>query len=150
MQEKNIKFVMRVKQSESRAVKQFMQSPHRDVTTQWYPGHRSGKKLVEMNRVISRTAGLSVRMVKVMLNTGETEVPVTNLYDARVYDLQAIKEGYGLRLGIEIGYGQRKQQYRVNKNVSAGVLTHRAVRLFLEKQPLDILMELENLFDKPL
>jgi hypothetical protein len=28
------------------------------------------------------------------------------------------------------------------------MLKHRAVRLFLEKQPFDILMELENLFDK--
>jgi hypothetical protein len=74
----------RVKQSESKAVKQFMQSPRRDVATQRYPGCRSGKRLAEMNRVISnRTAGLSVRMVKVMLNTGETEVPVTtNPYDA--------------------------------------------------------------------
>jgi hypothetical protein len=51
---------------------------------------------------------------------------------------------------------QRKQQYRVNKNVSTGVLKHRAVRLSLEKQPFDItatkhpitLMALENLFDK--
>jgi hypothetical protein len=124
-------------------------------------------------------------------------VPVTNLYDARVYDLRAMKEVCGLRRGVETGYGhlkeklrlaqfsgirqactgqdfaaslllpnlqsltekqsepslhavnrQRKQQYRVNKNVSTGVLKHRAVRLFLEKQPFDILMELENLFDK--
>jgi hypothetical protein len=196
---------MRVKQSENNVVKQFMQSPRRDVTTQRYPGCRSGKRLAEMTRVISRTAGLSVRMVKVILNTGETEVLVTNLYDARVYDLQAMKEVYGLRRGIETGYGhlkeklqlaqfsgirqicieqdfaanlllpnlqsltekqsepclhavnrQRKQQYRVNKNVSTGVLKHRAVRLFLEKQPFDItatkhpitLMALENLFDK--
>jgi hypothetical protein len=70
LMEKNVKFVMRVKQSESRAVKQFMQSPHQDVTTQWYIGHRSGKRLAKMNRVISRTAGLSVRMVKVMLTRG--------------------------------------------------------------------------------
>ncbi|MDR1224987.1 MAG: hypothetical protein LBL07_19235 [Tannerella sp.] len=49
-------------------------------------------------------------MVKVMLNTGETEVPVTNLYDSHVYDSQSMKEVYGFRWGIETGYGHLKEK----------------------------------------
>jgi hypothetical protein len=45
---------------------------------------------------------------------------------------------------------QRKSRYRVNRNVSLGMLKHRVVSLFMEKQPLAILMELENLFGKHL
>jgi hypothetical protein len=197
--EKDIKFVMRVKQSETNLIKQFMQSSQQDMTAQWYPGYRSRKKLAEMNRVISRTTGLEIRMVKVVLDTEETEVLVTNLYDSHVHDPQAMKEVYGLRWGIETGYGhlkekfqlaqfsgirqvcveqdfaasllllnlqsliekqsepyldavnrKRKKQYCVNKNVSIGMLKHRVVRLFLEKQPRTVLMELENLFEKHL
>jgi hypothetical protein len=199
LMEKDIKFVMRVKQGETNSVKQFMKSSRKDLTTLWYPSHCSRKRLAEKGRVVNRTTGLKIRMVKVMLNTGETEVPVTNLYDSHVYDSQSMKEVYGLRWGIETGYGhlkeklqpaqfsgirqvcieqdfaagllllnlqsliekqsepylkavnrQRISRYRVNKNVSLGMLKHRVVSLFLEKQPLAVLMELENLFGKHL
>jgi hypothetical protein len=196
---KGIKFVMRVKQGETNPVKQFMQSPQEDLTTLWYPSPCSRKRLAEMGRVVNRATGLNIRMVKVILNTGETEVLVTNLYDSHVYDSEAMKEVYGLRWGIETCYGhlkeklqlaqfsgirqvcieqdfaagllmmnlqsliekqsepylgavnrQRINRYRVNKNVSLGMLKHRVVGLFLAKQPLAILMKLENLFEKHL
>jgi hypothetical protein len=199
MIEKDMKFVMRVKQGETNPVKEFMKSSRTDLTVQWYPSYCSRKRLAEKGRDVNKTTGLKIRMVKVMLNTGETEVLVTNLYDSRVYDSQAMKEVYGLRWGIETCYGhlkeklqlaqfsgirqvcieqdfasgllllnlqsliekqsdpclqavnrQRKSRYRVNKNVSMGMLKHRVVSLFMEKHPLAILMELENLFGKHL
>jgi hypothetical protein len=79
-----------------------------ELTTQWYPGYRLGKELAEMNRVIRSTTGLSIRMVKVMFDTRETEVFVISLYDSHVYDLKVMKEVYGLRWGIETSYGHLK------------------------------------------
>jgi hypothetical protein len=199
LNEKGIKFVMRVKQGENKTVKEFMKSHRVDKTAMWHPSYRSRNKLAKMNRQVSRKTDLKIRMVKVILSTGETEVLVTNLYDSKAYTPQSMKEVYGLRWGIETGYGhlkeklqlaqfsgirqvcieqdfaaslllfniqsliekqsepyleavnrKRKVKYRVNKNVSLGMLKHRVVRLFLEEDPAAILMELENLFEKHL
>ena len=49
-------------------------------------------------------------MVKAVLNTGEVEVPVTGLFDSQVYTDQDLKEVYGLRRGIEPGYGYLKEE----------------------------------------
>jgi hypothetical protein len=176
-----------------------MKSSQREQITPWYPSYRSRKKLGEMGKVVDRSTGLDIRVVKVVLDTGETEILATNLYDPRVHDSSAMKEVYGLRWGVETGYGHLKEKfqlaqfsgtrelcveqdfaaslllfnlqsliekqsepyldavnrrrgkrYRVNKNVGPGMLKHRVVRLFIEERPLDILIELERLFEKQL
>ncbi|MDR0612353.1 MAG: hypothetical protein LBG45_02515 [Dysgonamonadaceae bacterium] len=197
--QKDVKFVMRVKQSAPRTVKRFMESVEKESIVRWYPGYRSIKKLREKGIEVNGKTGIALRMVKAVLNTGEVEVLVTSLFDSQVYTCQDLKEVYGLWRGIETGSGylkeelqpaqfsgirqirieqdfaailllyslqsliekqsepcleaanrRRKHKYKVNKNISWGMLKYRVVRLFLETDSRDILTELENLFKKHL
>jgi hypothetical protein len=199
LEQKQVKYVMLIKQSENSTVKQFVESVGKDLISQWYPGYCSGKKLREKKIEVTRQTGITVLTVKVVLNTGEIEVPVTTLLDGQVYTVWDLKEVYGLRRGIETGYGylkeelqpaqfsgirqicieqdfaaslllynlqsltekqsepcldavnrKRKHKYKVNRNVSWGMLKHRVVRLFPKTDCYNILMELENLFEKHL
>ena len=47
--QKDVKFVMRVRQSGNNTVQQFMESSEKELITQWYPGYHSGKKLKGKN-----------------------------------------------------------------------------------------------------
>jgi hypothetical protein len=54
-------------------------------------------------------------MVKIVLNTGETEVLVTNLYDTDSYTKEELKEVYHLRWGIETYYGYMKEELQLGQ-----------------------------------
>jgi hypothetical protein len=43
---------------------------------------------------------------------------------------------------------KRKYGYKVNKNISWSFLKHRLVKLFLERDPRDILLELQRSFSR--
>ncbi len=136
-------------------------------------------------------------MVKIKLNTGETEVLLTDLYDEKLFTLEDLKYLYGLRWGIETTYNKQKNQqqmeqfsghrvicirqdyaagllvanlqsliekqcenylrqinvkrkyrYRVNRNVSWGYLKHNIVRLFVNNEPEEILVQLQQAFER--
>lgn len=192
---KHTKFIMRVKKNENKRVVDFLSSEFTDVTQDWYPSVGSVKKLQSLGVAIDKDTPIRVRMVKVLLNTGETEVLITNLYDTNVYDTASLKEAYHFRWGIETNYGdlkekiqmgqfsgirqicieqdfianlflynlqsliekqtepyvkavnkRRKHDYKVNKNVSLGILKERVIALFLTNNCQEILRELEKLF----
>src|SRR3989344_9135586 len=48
------------------------------------------------------------RLVKIILNTGETEVLATSLLDSEKFDSKFLKETYELRWGIEVNYDHLK------------------------------------------
>ena len=108
--QKDVKFVMQVKRSANSTVKRFMKSAEKEATVRWYPGSRSMKKLREKGFEVNGKTDITVRTVKAVLNTGEVEVSVTNLFDSQVYTVRDLKEVYGLRRGIEPGYGCLKEE----------------------------------------
>ena len=195
LMQRGAKFIMRARKNENKAVSRFLSSAATDLTADWHPGYDSLKKLRAMGMMIDRETAIRIRMVKVVLDSGETEVLITNLYDTQSFRAESLKEAYHFRWGIETGYGHLKEQlqlgqfsgirqvcieqdfsagiflynmqsliekqtepyleavcrkrahrYKVNKNVSFGLLKDRVVRLFLEKDTRSILRELENLF----
>ncbi len=136
-------------------------------------------------------------MEKILLNTGETEILMTNLYDSLLYTKNDLKEVHNLRWGIETAYGimknqlqlenfsgiksncieqdyyanifaynlqsliekqseqvvekvnaKRKLNYKINKNLSWASLKNRMVDLFLKEDSLQVLIELQFLFQK--
>src|SRR3989344_343391 len=50
----------------------------------------------------------SFRLVKIILNTGETEVLATSLMDSEKFDSKFLQETYNLRWGIEVNYDHLK------------------------------------------
>jgi hypothetical protein len=53
---------------------------------------------------------IQVRLVKVLLDTGEVEILLTSLLDEEIYSNEDMKQLYGMRWGIETFYNQLKSK----------------------------------------
>ena len=112
---KKAKFVMRVSSNANNAVKDFLASEATDLTIDWYPPYASLKKLRDMRYSVNKRTSVKIRLVKILLDTGETEVLVTNLYDTDNYTNEDLKEVYHLRWGIETCYGYMKEELQLGQ-----------------------------------
>jgi hypothetical protein len=54
-------------------------------------------------------------MVKVLLDTGETEILITNLHNTSAYTTEDLKEVYHLRCGIETFYGYIQEELQLRQ-----------------------------------
>jgi hypothetical protein len=115
LMEKGAKFVMRMASNANNAVKDFLASSETDRTIDWRIPYKSLKRLVDMGFAVSKESTVKIRMVKVLLSTGETEVLVTNLYDTGNYTKGDLKEVYNLRWGIETYYGYMKEELQLGQ-----------------------------------
>jgi hypothetical protein len=113
--EKRTKFVMRTASNANNAVKDFLASQATDLTIEWCPPYASLKKLRDRGFAVSKHTAIKIRMLKVVLSTGETEVLVTNLYDTDHYTKEDLKGVYHLRWGIETGYGYMKEELQLGQ-----------------------------------
>jgi len=111
----NSYFVIRASSKANNLVKSFMESQQTDVVVDFYPPCSSFNKLCALGETISRKTPVKIRLVKIMLNTGETEVLVTNLYDSGIYPLKDMGEVYALRWGIETYYGYMKEELQLGQ-----------------------------------
>ena len=107
-QESTRHFVMRAKQTFNKEVSEFMQSTARDIIIKICPNPRAIHKMKEYGFIVSKNTSIRVRMIKVVLDNGEVEVLLTNLYDKEVYKRESFKALYFMRWGIEISYGHDK------------------------------------------
>ena len=198
LMKKKTHFVMRA-QRNYKVIDDFLKSDQTDICVDLCPSNRSLKKLKAMGYKIDAKTPIKVRLVKIVLDTGEIEILITNLYDKELFSIDDLKEVYSLRWGIETFYGcikeelqlqqfsgirkicieqdfaanlflfnlqcliekqsddylktvneKRKHNYKVNKNVSWASLKYRVVKLFIEKDTIAILSELQYLFQKHL
>ncbi|MEO5569540.1 MAG: IS4 family transposase [Bacteroidia bacterium] len=58
---------------------------------------------------------LKVRLVKIKLSSGETELLLTNLYNEKLFTTDDLKYLYGLRWGIETTYSKQKNQQQMEQ-----------------------------------
>ena len=115
LMKKKAKFVMRVSSNANNAVKDFLASESTDLTVEWNPPYASLKKLRDMRFRVNKRTSIKIRLVKILLDTGETEVLVTNLYDIDIYTQDDLKEVYHLRWGIETCYGYMKEELQLGQ-----------------------------------
>jgi len=107
------KFVMRVNTDFNNTVRAFMRSSAQDSIESFHPHHDALKQMQEMGLDITKETTIQLRLVKVLLETGETEVLITNLYSTETYSVNDLKEVYFLRWGIETFYGSVKNQLQI-------------------------------------
>jgi len=192
-------FVIRCKGGFNKEVKQFVQSSKNSKIINLKPNANAIAALREHGYVITPETTINVRMVKVLLSSGEVEILLTNLYDQNLYTNEDLKYLYGLRWGIETTYGKQKNQlqmeqfsghrviciqqdyaaglfvanlqsliekqcedyldqvnrkrtykYKINRNVSWASMKHCIVKLFLYKNPEQILLQLQKDFERNL
>jgi len=104
MQKKGIHFIFRCKQNFSNKVTEFFESKKKDAVIEIKPGqHRSFKDLP-----YNKEETLLVRMIKIRLSTGETEILMTSLLDKAKYPYGEFKKLYSKRWVIETYYNRFK------------------------------------------
>lgn len=105
----NSDFLMRVKVSFSNITKEFIESGKSNQLVDFYPG--KGTKLT--NKEYDKNTSVKVRLVRVELPCGETEVLVTSLLNSKKYRNNIFKELYFKRWGVETFYDELKNKLKV-------------------------------------
>jgi hypothetical protein len=106
-------FLIRCKTDFCKEVKQFVNSSKKDIITNLYPSRESIARLKEHHYIVTSKTGIQVRMVKVQLADGQTEVLLTNLYDTACFTTRMIAKLYASRWVIEGAYNTQKNQLQI-------------------------------------
>lgn len=114
-EEKPKPFVIRCNVSFNTEVKQFMCSKSKSKIVALKPNQSVLASLKSKGHIIELTTSILVRMVKVKLASGITEILLTNLYDEQLYSNEDLKYLYSLRWGIETSYGTQKNQLQIEQ-----------------------------------
>jgi len=119
-QQLNRHYCMRVPQNFCAEVKAFIASGALDQSVQLTPGSEA-KKLCHVHGVSEQA--LQVRLVRVVLNSGEVEVLMTSLLDETVFPTACFKALYHLRWGIEEIYKRLKSRLEIENFSGKSVLS---------------------------
>lgn len=112
-QESQRHFVMRCKAGFNNESNVFAKSKKNSKTLFLYPGNDAIVQLKVHGYIVNKQTSVKVRMVKVRLSTGETEILLTNLFDEKKYTRQSLKELYAMRWQIETTYSKQKNQMQM-------------------------------------
>lgn len=103
-------FCVRLSSKSSNFAKMAIEDDRRDFVTFWDP---SPKEMENCKKNGLDCGPLPVRVAKVGLRTGETELLVTSLTDTKNYTLQDMSELYNLRWGVEEGFKNLKPKMKI-------------------------------------
>jgi hypothetical protein len=90
-------FVMRCRLDFSKVIRAFVKSEAMSQTIEITPSYKSKNKLKGKGYLITTSTTVKIRMIKVILNTREVEVLLTNLYDETIYSIECFSQLYFLR-----------------------------------------------------
>ena len=113
LQKTDCKFIMRASKNFNQVVKTFLQSPEQDQTATFHPSSKSIKQMKQFGLTITQETFVNLRIVKIPLKSGETEILITNLDDSQIYSLQDLKEAYFLRWKVETCFSTLKNQLQI-------------------------------------
>lgn len=107
----SLDFIIRTRLDFSSLVKDFVQSGKHSQIVDMYPGKNIDLKGKEYNKSTS----VKVRLIRITLSSGETEVLITSLLDSREYANDIFKELYFQRWKIESYYDELKNKLRIEE-----------------------------------
>lgn len=107
-QEKEIKFVIRCKEDFNKQVEAFAKSNVSSKIIELKAKANAVKELKKHGYKIMLDTSIKVRLVKVKLDNGTTEILMTNLYHEQRYPLTIFKELYFKRWAVETNYNVQK------------------------------------------
>jgi hypothetical protein len=108
-------FVIRCKLDFNKEVKAFVKSKSNSEIVILKPSGKAKATLLENGYVVNSKTTIKVRMVKIKLSTGVTEVLLTNLYDEELYKVADFKYLYALRWKIETSFDKQKNQQQMEQ-----------------------------------
>lgn len=109
--QREFEFIMRMSLSFSQVVKDFVQSGKHSQIAAIQPGKNTDLK----EKLYDKTASLKVRLVRVILSSGEIEVLATSLLDSKQYNNEIFKELYFERWKIETYYDELKNKLKAEE-----------------------------------
>jgi hypothetical protein len=101
--------LIRAKTEHSALVRSFVSSGKKSLVTLMYPDQDKSFK----GKPYNRKTNIQVRMLRVDLPGGETEVLITTLLDSRKYPAKLFMKLYFMRWGIETFYDELKNKLKV-------------------------------------
>jgi len=121
LQQKKADYIVRVQRNFGSNVDSFWDAEEKEriVEIQELP-KKSKKRLQELGFEFKP---FKFRLVKIILNTGETEVLATSLLDSEKFDSKFLKETYELRWGIEVNYDHLKNHIELGNFTGYSVQT---------------------------
>lgn len=105
----NRAYLMRVKVSFSAVTKVFIESGKTSQIVKIYPG----KNVPVSEKEYDKDTPIQVRLIRVNLPSGETELLMTSLVDSKKYHYKMFKELYFKRWKVEIFYDELKNKLKV-------------------------------------
>jgi hypothetical protein len=187
---RSINYIIRCKIDFNWQVKEFVSSKEKTCIIDF----KSNNHKTFKGKSYNKDTIVKVRLVKIELPGGETEVLMTSLLDMQKYKSEIFKQVYFKRWGIETFYDvfknklqvenfsgysdiaiqqdfnctlfirnlqsiilkdlneeakvkhkDCKYQYKINDNISIGLMKNRIIELFLSKKPEEVLEELKSL-----
>lgn len=191
-------FVMRCRTNSWKEIKAFLSSSKQSKRVKLRPNQNAITELKKYGYIITSNTEVEVKLIKVLLKTGEIEILITNVFETNL-SIDDFKQLYEMRWGIEVAYGKlknqlqteifsghrvlcirqdyyasiflmnlqsiikkqceplvdeisqkRKYDYQINNNISWAKMKNNIVKLFLENNPKEILLSLQNTFIKNL
>jgi hypothetical protein len=187
---RGINYIIRCKPDFNWQVKEFVSSKEEICIIDLKPS----KNTIFKGKSFDKNTTVKVRLIKIELSDGETEILMTSLLDKEKYEASIFKELYFKRWGVETFYDVLKNklqvenfsgysdiaiqqdfnctlfirnlqsvilkdmneeakeqykdckyQYKINNNISIGLMKDRIVELLMNKTPEDALEELKKL-----
>lgn len=104
LRKKGVHFLYRCKLTFNNEIKAFYHSGLRDIVTNIYPNSRLSFKNLPYNK----NSSLKIRLIRIDLPSGETEILMTSLLDDNKYLFEDFQELYNRRWKIETFYNRFK------------------------------------------
>lgn len=104
-----IQFLMRAKISFSKMTKTFYDSRKKSAVMEMFPG----KNAKLSNKEYDKNTSIKVRLLRIELSSGETEILMTSLLNAKKYPHKLFKELYFERWKVETYYDELKNKLKI-------------------------------------
>jgi len=105
----NVDFVIRAKISFSNITKAFIESGKTSQIVDISPGKNKSYK----DKEYDNKASIQVRLIRVELDSGETELLISSLLNSKKYNSKIFKELYYKRWGVELFFDELKNKLKV-------------------------------------
>lgn len=142
----NISFVIRLAKTDFKSEQKAMKSDDEDVVIKLTASRRNNYRGTDDEELVFGQDSFTVRMVRVALETGETEVLITNLSREK-FPQDKFQEIYHLRWGIETAFETLKDRLQLENfsGVKARILEQDIYStIYVNNLAEDIIHDIEN------
>lgn len=111
---RGLDFIIRCKLGHNKVVKEFVSSGKKTAIVSFYPTDKAIKYFDKQEIKLDKQEALKLRLVRVELNTGETEILITSLLDTQEFPTSSFGELYNLRWGTETCFDTLKNKLQLS------------------------------------